>query len=112
MSKCTFFPSGVASVLNVTLENAAGTSMATCIFMSHERGVVVGIAAVPLDKTDWPEEVKAEVRRHFKTVFDLEHEMWKGPGPSPRAAYCDEAKKGSWSIEATSCSSGASVSQH
>lgn len=88
-------PSGVASLLHVRTP-FVGASLA-CVYMSKERGVLVGRFERPLSDMGWPAEVQAQINRHFETVFALEHETWKGTEPSPRAVYCDNAVP--WTVE-------------
>jgi hypothetical protein len=85
---------GIAALVNVISPN---NEMTSAIFLSEEEGVVLGIAAKPLAKSDLPVEIKAALNRHFATVFFLEHETWKGIGPSPRAQYVDALVP--WTIE-------------
>lgn len=69
----------------------------SCIYMSKERGVVVGIREKPLSEMGWPIEVQATINKHFGTVFSLRYEDWKGPGPSPRAVFLDHVLP--WTLE-------------
>ena len=90
-----FIPGSIASLLYVRPPGLTGNSI-PCVYMSKERGVVVGRFEKPLGEYGWPMEVDAEINRHFDTVFKLPHEDWKGNGLSPRARYCDGAK--AWKI--------------
>lgn len=94
-------PGSVAALLYVRPSVYTGFSGASipCVYLSAERGVVVGRREKPLEGIGWPDEVKAAINKHFDTVFALEHENWKDPGPSPRAQYCDNAK--AWTVEVT-----------
>ena len=70
-----------------------------CVFLSHEKGVVYGQRDVPLADSGLPQSVIESIEAYFKQVFDLEHEDWKGPGPSPRAQFVETAQK--WFITIT-----------
>lgn len=72
-----FIPGSVASLLYVRPPGLTGESIA-CVFMSAERGVVVGRRDTPLATYGWPIKVQAQINKHFGTVFALEHENWKG----------------------------------
>ena len=91
-------PGSIASLLYVRQPGLMGESI-PCVFMSAEKGVVVGRHGKPLAEYGWPIEVQAQINKHFGTVFSLAHEDWKGKGPSPRAQYCDAAV--SWKVEVT-----------
>lgn len=66
------------------------------IYLSEGK-IVIGLRDLPLEKSSLPPEVKDSITRHFRHVFSLEHETWRGPGPSPRAVYMDALKP--WTIE-------------
>lgn len=89
-------PSSISALLYVQGPNDSRLLPPPCVYISEEKGVVYGQRDVPLDKSGLPEQVQEAIRAHFKYVFDLEHENWKQPGPSPRAEYCDQAKP--WEI--------------
>lgn len=91
-----FIPGSVASLLYIRPPGLTGESIA-CVYMSKERGVVVGRFEKPLAEYGWPMEVNGAIFMHFNAVFGLEHESWKGEGPSPRSAYCDATKP--WKVE-------------
>lgn len=95
-AKYEFIPGSVAALLYVRPPGLTGESI-PCVFMSQERGVVVGRREKPLADYGWPIEVQAQINKHFGTVFSLEHENWKGRWQSPRASYCDMARP--WFIE-------------
>lgn len=85
----------IAALLRVSKDGAAPVS---AIFMSHEKGVVVGLHDKPMASSDLPQAVQDSINKHFAHVFSLEHETWRGyPNPSPRAVYCDAAQP--WTIE-------------
>jgi hypothetical protein len=83
-----FIPGSVAALLYVRQPMTNGSSVAT-VFLSYEKGVVVGRHDKPLADWGWPIEVQAQINKHFGTVFALEHKTWKSKGPSPRAQYVD-----------------------
>jgi hypothetical protein len=83
--------------LEVGLETTDYATRVGVVFMSPEKGCFVGVRDTPLAEYHWPDEVKAEVLKHFREVFAMPHENWRGYGPSPRAQYCDMALP--WSIE-------------
>ena len=85
-----FIPGGIAALLYVRPPGLTGESI-PCVYMSKAHGVTVGRFEKPLAEYGWPVEVQAQINKHFGTVFSLEHETWKGKGPSPRAQYCDAA---------------------
>jgi hypothetical protein len=78
-------PSATAALIEVEPQDGSGKLSA--IYMGKERGVVIGIGAKPLDQSGLPLEVRAAINRHFGVVFSIQHETWKGRGPSPRADY-------------------------
>ena len=83
MTRYKFVPGSIASYMDVLVDD----KRYACIFLSKEKGVVIGIGEVPLARTGWPMEVQATINKHFGTVFSLRHEDWKGPGESPRAQF-------------------------
>lgn len=83
-------PGSVASLLYLHRVGSTAPPVA-CVFSSFERGVLVGNSEKPMADLGWPLEVQAQINKHFGTVFSLEHETWKGRGPSPRAQYVDAA---------------------
>lgn len=91
-------PGSVASLLYVRPPGLTGNSI-PCVFMSNERGIVVGRFEKPLAAYGWPLDVQAHINRYFARVFSLEHENWTNVGPSPRARYVDSAKP--WSVTVT-----------
>lgn len=100
MTTYTLTPGGVAAYLAVSKDGAAPIS---AIFMSHEKGVVIGLHDLPMASSDLPQVVQDSINAHFKHVFSLEHETWQADflwsrrTPSPRAVYCDAAQP--WTIE-------------
>ena len=90
-------PGSVAALLYVHGGHLDPTQPA--IFMNNETGVVYGPGAIPpsLNQSGLPLEVQTEINKYFEHVFSLEHETWKGPGPSPRAQYVDTAVP--WTVE-------------
>jgi hypothetical protein len=99
MNGYELIPGSVAALLYVRPPAWAEFSGASisCVYASKERGVLVGRFEKPLAEMGWPAEVQAQINKHFGTVFSLEHENWKGKGPSPRAQYCDAAVP--WTVE-------------
>lgn len=87
---------GCAELLRVSKDGAEPVS---AIFMSHEKGVVIGLHDKPMASSDLPQPVQDSINKHFAHVFSLEHETWREKGPSPRAVYCDAAQP--WTIEVT-----------
>jgi hypothetical protein len=85
---------GLAALVRVIYPNG---SQVAAVFLSEEKGVVLGLHDRPIKNSDLPLEVQAAINRHFATVFFLEHETWKKPGPSPRAQYCDSLVP--WTVE-------------
>jgi hypothetical protein len=83
MTRYKFVPGSIASYMDVLVDD----KRYSCVYLSKERGVVVGTTDVPLAKMGWPIEVQACINRHFGVVFSLRHEDWKGPGESPRAQF-------------------------
>lgn len=57
------------------------------IFMSKEKGCIWGPKDRPISEAPWPVVLTDVIHKHFNTVFAFEHEDWKGPEPSPRAAF-------------------------
>lgn len=92
MSTYTIRP-GIASVVQLKINDLPET---TCVYLGIDRGVRVGTRDVPLERCEFPPSVVQAIYTHFKHVFSLEHEGWKGPGPSPRAQYMDAIQP--WSI--------------
>lgn len=90
-----FIPGSVAALLYVRPPGHTGESIA-CVYLSKDRGVVVGRYEKPLGEYGWVMEVEAEITRYFDQVFALEHETWQG-SPTPRAQFVDAAKP--WTIE-------------
>lgn len=85
-------PGSVAALVYVQ-HSTDVTLPRACIFMSKERGFhYEGGRALP-------EAVHTSIEAYFRKVFDLEHELWKGPGPSPRAVFVDSAKPWTITIE-------------
>jgi hypothetical protein len=78
---------GVAAYIDVKSDD--GKWDQTVIFMSQATGAVIGSRELPLARSTLPLQVQAAINEHFAAVFALEHETWKGKGPSPRAQYCD-----------------------
>lgn len=60
------------------------------VYISKERGALIGSAETPLAKSGIPEEVQAKINWYFDTVFNLPHETWYARGDSPRAVFVDE----------------------
>lgn len=89
-----FMPSSIAALITVTTPNGVEHS---CIYLSKEKGVVVGNSEKPLHLMDWPGEVKTSIKRHFQVVFNLRHEGWTEPGESPRAQFLRNILP--WSLE-------------
>lgn len=87
---------GIAALVAVSKDGAAPVS---AIFMSDEKGVVIGLHDKPMASSDLPQPVQDSINKHFAHVFSLEHETWREKGPSPRAVYCDAAQP--WTIEVT-----------
>lgn len=85
-------PSSVAALVHVQQSTDVLLPRA-CIFMSKETGVRYECTG-PL-----PEVVRDSINAYFRKVFDLEHENWKGSGPSPRAVFVDSAKPWTITIE-------------
>ena len=94
---------GIAAYLGVkelTNPGVTGPHEHAAIFMSHEKGVVVGMRETPLADWEWPKQVKDAVNEHFRKVFALRHEDWTPSylhEPSPRAAYLDSLQP--WLVE-------------
>lgn len=88
-------PSSTAAMLYVQKSTDVARPQ-PCVYLSDEKGAVYGHKDVPLQRSELPEVVQDSIRAHFKRVFDLAHENWKQPGPSPRALYCDTAQP--WEI--------------
>lgn len=84
-------PGSIASVMHVR-RYPAHAPMETVIWLSNEKGAVTGRRDTPLAQSGWPQPVQETVNRYFRHVFSLEHENWKGAGPSPRAQCVDQAK--------------------
>ena len=84
----------IAAYVGVSKDGAAPVS---AIFLSHEKGVVIGTIDLPMAKSIWPQAVQDSINKHFAHVFSLEHETWREKGPSPRAVYCGAAQP--WTIE-------------
>lgn len=97
MSTWTICPGSIASLCYIVDPSGQRFS---AVFLSKERGVVIGTRETPMGmhENNFPLPVQAAVNKHFGTVFALEHETWKGRGPSPRAVYCDEVQP--WTVEA------------
>jgi hypothetical protein len=93
MTTYKFVPGGVAAYLAVFVDDARHS----CVYLSQEKGVVVGNRDVPLAQMEWPMGVKVTIEKHFRTVFCLRHEDWQGPGKSPRAQFLDNILP--WTIE-------------
>lgn len=89
---------GIAAYMGVTELTSEKPTEVSAIFLSHARGVVVGLHNNRMDSTDWPLKVRAEINKHFGTVFALSHEDWMGRGPSPRVQYLDSLQP--WIVEA------------
>ena len=81
----------------IDLKSDDGKWDTAVIFLSHHKGAVFGARDYPIKGSDMPLEVQAEINKHFGTVFSLEHEHWKGRGPSPRAQYCESLQP--WTVE-------------
>lgn len=73
-----------------------GVEAGPAVFVSHEKGVVVGRFDTPLNKTQLPLKVQAAINKHFGTAFSLEHEKLK-TSDTPRARYMNMAVP--WTIE-------------
>lgn len=86
---------GIAASLD--LKSSDGSWDTTIIYLSEEKGAVYSSRDYPISQSNLPLEVRAAINKHFGTVFSLPHENWKGPGPSPRAQYCDALQP--WTIE-------------
>lgn len=89
-----FTPSSIAALITVTTPNGVEHS---CIYLSKEKGVVVGNSEKPLSQMDWPIPVQATINRHFGVVFSLAHENWARPEESPRAQFLRNILP--WSLE-------------
>lgn len=105
MTTYTITP-GIACYVSVKSEGHDGTAPyvkvsgwdQSFIFLSHEKGVVFGHRETPMAQSSLPQQVQDSISAHFKHVFSLEHETWRGyPNPSPRRVYCDAAQP--WTIE-------------
>ena len=88
---------GIACLVYVTKNAVCGGSPVPAIWLSAEKGVVVGRHEKPMDEYGWPLEVQQALTQHFATVFALEHEAWTAKTPSPRALYVDALKP--WYIQ-------------
>lgn len=93
MTTYKFVPGGVAAYLSVLV----GDARHSCIYMSKEKGVVVGLGGRSLANTGWPIEVQATINKHFSVVFALRHEDWTTPCKSPRAQFLDDILP--WTLE-------------
>lgn len=87
---------GIAAYLSVT-ELGVDKEPQSAIFLSHEKGVVVGLHDRPMATSGWPIKVQDAILQHFTTVFALEHETWSHRGPSPRALYLKDLQP--WIVE-------------
>lgn len=93
-------PGRAAALLYVHPPEADSTKAVSCVYLNAEFGVVVGrydSYDKPLADSGWPIEVQDAIKKHFATVFGLEHENWYGKGPSPRARYCYAIQP--WEVE-------------
>lgn len=86
---------GIAALVDLT--SSDGKWDVSVIFLSHEKGAVFGSRDHSIKGSSIPLQVQASINRHFGTVFALEHETWKGRGPSPRTQYCDALEP--WTVE-------------
>lgn len=93
-----FIPGSIAALLYVRTPETTGASQEV-VWISNEQGAVTGRRDTPLAQSGWPQEVQDNIDAYFRKVFDLEHELWKGSGPSPRAVYVDSAKPWTITIE-------------
>lgn len=89
-------PSSIAAL--VTVERPDGTQE-SAIFMSAEKGIVVGPKGRPMTDADFPPAVQEVIRQHFAKVFALEHEgRHSMRDPSPRALYVEQLQR--WWVDA------------
>lgn len=84
---------GIAALLHV--RELTEEVVRAAIFLSVEKGVVVGNK--PLAEMPWPLQLRAEINKHFGTVFALRHEDWNERGQSPRAQYLEQLQP--WILE-------------
>lgn len=92
----TFRP-GIAALVYVTKNSLTGGSPVSAVFLSTDKGVVVGRRDTPLAEYGWPQEVQDQLTQHFAKVFALEHENRLANTPSPRALYVDSLQP--WEIQ-------------
>jgi len=90
---------GIAALIHVR-ELPDGVTR-SAIFMSHEKGVHVGIHGRTMIDAGWPLALRAAINKHFATVFSLPHEDWKPTTKkdkqSPRAWFLQNCQP--WTIE-------------
>lgn len=90
------FRPGLAALVYVVKNSVCGGSPVSAVYLSKDKGVVVGRRDRPLAEYGWPQEVQDELIKHFEHVFSLEHELRPANTPSPRAQYLGALKP--WDI--------------